>query len=54
MNGKSLKATVKWPAKMTKAGDYRAELLSEIIRMVNIHDDLVAERFDPNLTGTWA
>lgn len=51
---KALKATVKRLAKMAKAGDYRAELLGEIIRTANAHDELVAEGFDPNTTGAWA
>jgi hypothetical protein len=51
---KAIKATIKRLAKMAKTGDYRAELLGEIIRLANIHDDLVAEGFDPNLTGAWA
>jgi hypothetical protein len=51
---KALKATIKILVKLAKAGDYRAELLGEIIRMANAHDELVAEGFDPNLTGAWA
>ncbi len=51
---KVLKTTVKRLAKMAKAGNYQAELLGEIIRQANAHDELVAEGFDPNLTGAWA
>lgn len=51
---KALKVTVKRLAKMSKAGDYRADLLGEIIRIANSHDELVSEGFDPNLTGAWA
>lgn len=51
---KALKVTVKRLAKMAKNGDYLAELLGEVIRLANTHDELVAEGFDPNLTGSWA
>lgn len=51
---KATKATITKLTKLAKTGNCAAELLSEIIWQANTHDDLVAEGFDPNLTGAWA
>ena len=51
---KATKATINRLKKLAKTGNYAAELLGEIIRQANAHDELVRDSFDPNTTGAWA